>query len=216
VRIVRQFITEGAVLVGTGSILAVAIAFVAVRTLPRLMPADMLAGMPFLSGAGVSARVAAYALTVALVAWMMFAVVPLLRLPLREVRSGLTDGGRTVASVGWRRLGSSLVVLELATAMLLLAGAGLLTRSLYQLLHVEIGVRTDHLATISIAGPPAVYRTDEQAISLEKEVLHRMESLPGARSAAVATFLPLSGNGPFSDFIVEGQPVRPGDHDEAT
>jgi macrolide transport system ATP-binding/permease protein len=147
---------------------------------------------------------------------MLFAVVPLLRLPLREVRSGLTDGGRTVAGVGWRRLGSSLVVLELATAMLLLAGAGLLTRSLYQLLHVEIGVRTDHLATVSIAGPPSVYATDEQAISLEKEVLRRMEGLPGVRSAAVATYLPLSGNGPFSDFIVQGEPIRPGDHDEAT
>jgi macrolide transport system ATP-binding/permease protein len=94
--------------------------------------------------------------------------------------------------------------------MLLLAGAGLLTRSLYQLLHVEIGVRTDHLATISIAGSPAVYKTDEQAISLEKEVLRRMESLPGARSAAVTTYLPLSGNGPFSDFIVEGQPSTTG------
>ena len=216
VRIVRQFVTEGAVLVAAGSMLAVAIAFIAVRTLPRLMPADMLAGMPFLSGAGMSARVAVYTLAIALVAWMLFAVVPLLRLPLREVRSGLTDGGRTVAGVGWRRLGSSLVVLELATAMLLLAGAGLLTRSLYQLLHVEIGVRTDHLATVSIAGPPSVYATDEQAISLEKEVLRRMEGLPGVRSAAVATYLPLSGNGPFSDFIVQGEPIRPGDHDEAT
>jgi macrolide transport system ATP-binding/permease protein len=216
VRIVRQFVTEGAVLVGAGSMLAVAIAFVAVRTLPRLMPADMLAGMPFLSGAGMSARVAVYTLVIALVAWMLFAVVPLLRLPLREVRSGLTDGGRTVAGVGWRRLGSSLVVLELATAMLLLAGAGLLTRSLYQLLHVEIGLQTDHLAMISVGGPPSAYGTDEKAITLEKEVLSRMESLPGVRSAAVTSYLPLSGNGPFSDFIIDGQPMRPGDHDEAT
>jgi macrolide transport system ATP-binding/permease protein len=139
-----------------------------------------------------------------------------LRLPLREVRSGMTDGGRTVAGAGWRRLGSSLVVLELATAMLLLAGAGLLTRSLYQLLHVEIGLRTDHLAMISIGGTPLEYGTDEKAISLEKEVLRRMESLPGVRSAAATSYLPLSGNGPFSDFIVEGQPMRPGEHDEAT
>jgi predicted permease len=73
VRIVRQFVTEGAVLVGAGSVLAVAIALVAVRTLPRLMPADMLAGMPFLSGAGASARVAVYAAAVALVAWVLFA-----------------------------------------------------------------------------------------------------------------------------------------------
>ncbi len=216
VRIVRQFVTEGAVLVGAGSLLAAAIAAVAVRTLPRLIPADMLAGMPFLSGAGASAHVALYAVGIALVAWMLFAVVPLLRLPLRDVRGGLTDGGRTAAGMTWRRLGSSLVVLELATAMLLLAGAGLLTRSLYQLLHVETGIRTDHLAMISIGGPPSSYGTDEKAITLEREVLRRMEHLPGVRSAAVATFLPLTGNGPFSDFIVEGQPLRPGDHDEAT
>jgi predicted permease len=216
-RIVRQFVTEGAVLVGAGSLLAVAIAGLAVRTLPRLMPADMLAGMPFLSGAGLSARVALYAAAVALSAWMLFAVVPLLRLPLRDVRGGLTDGGRTAAGVTWRRLGSSLVVLELATAMLLLAGAGLLTRSLYQLLHVETGIRTDHLAMISVAGPPSTYDTDEKSIALEKEVLRRMQTLPGVRSAAIATFLPLTGNGPFSDFVVEGQPVRTAsDHYEAT
>jgi len=215
-RIVRQFLTEGAVLVGMGSLLAVAIASVAVRTLPRLMPAEMLAGMPFLPGAGTNARVALYAAGVALFAWLLFAVVPMLRLPLRDVRGGLTDGGRTAAGVTWRRLGSSLVVLELATAMLLLAGAGLLTRSLYQLLHVETGIRTDHLATINVAGPPSAYGTDEKAIALEREVLRRMESLPGVRSAAVATFLPLTGNGPFSDFIIDGQPMRPGDHDEAT
>jgi macrolide transport system ATP-binding/permease protein len=216
VRIVRQFVTEGAVLVGVGSLLAVAIASVAVRTLPRLMPADMLAGMPFLPGAGADARVALYAAGVALFAWLLFAVVPMLRLPLRDVRGGLMDGGRTAAGVTWRRLGSSLVVLELATAMLLLAGAGLLTRSLYQLLHVETGIRADHLATISVAGPPSEYDTDAKSIALEKEVLRRMGSLPGVRSAAVATFLPLTGNGPFSDFIVEGQPVPPGEHDEAT
>jgi macrolide transport system ATP-binding/permease protein len=215
-RIVRQFVTEGAVLVGAGSLLAVAIAGVAVRTLPRLMPAEMLAGMPFLSGAGANARIALYAVAVALFAWLLFAVVPLLRLPLRDLRRGLTDGGRMAAGVTWRRLGSSLVVLELATAMLLLAGAGLLTRSLYQLLHVETGIRADHLATISVAGPPSEYDTDAKSIALEKEVLRRMGSLPGVRSAAVATFLPLTGNGPFSDFIVEGQPVPPGEHDEAT
>jgi hypothetical protein len=135
---------------------------------------------------------------------------------MRDVRSGLTDGGRTAAGVTWRRLGSSLVLLELATAMLLLAGAGLLTRSLYQLLNVDTGIGTDHLAMISVAGPPSAYGTDEKAIVLERQVLRRMENLPGVRSGAIATFLPLSGNGPFSDFIVEGQPVRPGDHDEAT
>ena len=100
--------------------------------------------------------------------------------------------------------------------MLLLAGAGLLTRSLYQLLHVETGIRADHLAMISVAGSPSTYDTDEKSIALEKEVLRRMENLPGVRSAAIATFLPLTGNGPFSDFIVDGQPIRPGEHDEAT
>jgi macrolide transport system ATP-binding/permease protein len=215
-RIVRQLVTEGALLVGMGSILAVGIAVPAVNRLPRLLPADMLAGMPFLSEAGFSLYVGIYAAAVVLIAWTLFALVPLVRLPLREVRSSLSDGGRTMASGAWRRLGSSLVVLELATAMLLLAGAGLLTRSLYRLLHEEIGIRTDHLATISIAGSPALYRTDDLAIALEKEVIRRMQALPGARSAAVASYLPLSGNGPFSDFVVKGQPLPPGSHDEAT
>lgn len=215
-RIVRQFMTEGAVLVTTGSVLAAALAIAAVHTWPRMMPADMLAGMPFLSEAGASAHLALYAVGVALIAWLLFAIVPLARLPLRDVRGGLTDGGRAAAGLTWRRLGSTLVVLELATALLLLAGAGLLTRSLYRLLHVEIGIRTDHLAMISLAGPPSTYDTDEKSIALEKEVLRRMETLPGVRSAAIATFLPLTGNGPFSDFTVAGEPLGPGEHDEAT
>jgi macrolide transport system ATP-binding/permease protein len=215
-RIVRQLITEGAVLVTAGGVLGAGIAFMAVRALPKLLPAEMLAGMPFLSAVGLSTHVAAYVALVVFFAWGLFVLVPLLRLPSQEVRNALADGGRTMAGGAWRRLGSSLVVLEMATAMLLLAGAGLLTRSLYQLLHVEIGLRADHLATMSIAGSPAVYRTDAQATALDKEIMRRMEALPGVRSTAEASFLPLTGNGPFSDFIVEGQPVQPGSHDEAT
>ena len=215
-RIVRQLVTEGGVLVAAGSMLAFVIGYIAVHTLPHLLPADMLAGLPFLSEAGLNADIAIYAAAVVLFAWALFAVVPLLRLPLREVRNALADGGRSVAGGTWRRVGSSLVVLELATAVLLLTGAGLLTRSLYRLLHVEIGLRTDHLATLNIAASPAVYRTDAEATALDKEILRRMQALPGVRSAAEASFLPLTGNGPFGDFVVEGQPVPPGTHDEAT
>ena len=73
-------------------------------------------------------------------ATVLFALTPLVRLPTRELHDGLSEGGRGAAGTLWRRLGSNMVVAELAIAMVLLVGAGLLGKSLYRLLHVETGL----------------------------------------------------------------------------
>jgi hypothetical protein len=71
------------------------------------------------------------------------------------MREGLSEGSRGPAGKAWRRLGSKLVVVELATAMVLLVGAGLLGKSLYQLLHVDVGLKPDHLVTLQVGAPRA-------------------------------------------------------------
>jgi predicted permease len=84
---------------------------------------------------------------------------------------------------------------ELATAMVLLVGAGLFGKSLYRLLHVELGLRADHLATISVAAPDIRYQKNKQSIALARDIVRSVESLPGVQSAALTTVLPVSFNG---------------------
>ena len=97
-------------------------------------------------------------MAVALVALGIFSLGPLLVHSASDVRAGMADGGRGASGHAWRRIGAKLVVVELATAMvILLAGAGLLGRSLYRLLNVELGFRPDHLATVRVAAPGVLF-----------------------------------------------------------
>ena len=79
--------------------------------------------------------------------------------------------------------------------MVLLVGSGLFGKSLYQLLHVPLGFRPDHLATITVAAPDVGYAKDEQRVKLGRDIVAKVESLPGVQCAAVATMLPVSFNG---------------------
>ena len=152
-RLVRQFATEGAVLVTCAGVLGLACAEWAMQLLARLIPANMMAGMPYLQGLGLNFRVLTFAGAVALISALLFSITPTMRLSLAELRDGLTEGGRGSTGMLWRRFGPNLVVVELAVAMVLLAGAGLLGKSFYRLLHVDLGFQPDHLALLQVAAP---------------------------------------------------------------
>ncbi|MFZ0591292.1 MAG: ABC transporter permease, partial [Bryobacteraceae bacterium] len=151
VRLFSQFATEGTVLVVAGSLLGLAFAHWAMQLLTKLVPEDMKNGMPFLEGLGLNWHLVLAAAVLALLAAALFSITPALRLPAAELRQELAEGSRGSASLTWRRLGSNLVVLELAIAVVLLVGSGLLAKSLYQLLRVELGFQPDHLATLHMA-----------------------------------------------------------------
>ena len=165
-RLIRQFVTEGLVLVAAGSVLGVIAAGWAVRLLTRLIPEAMMARLPFLQGLGLNVHVLAFGGTVALLAAILFAITPALRLSFTDMRQGLVEGSRGSAGIAWRRLGSKLVALELATAMVLLVGAGLLGQSLYRLLRVELGFQPDRLITLTVGAPDAAYGKDTQSVAL--------------------------------------------------
>src|SRR5207247_1003099 len=93
---------------------------------------DMLSNIAYLRGIGLNLHVVAFAGLISLLAAALFASTPVLRLPLAQLREGLTDGGRNSAGTFWRRFGANLVVLELAVAVVLLVGAGLLGKSFYK------------------------------------------------------------------------------------
>ncbi len=194
-RQVSQFVSEALVLVLAAGGLGLLFAGWAMRALKTLIPADMRPGMPFLLDLGLNPRVLAFAGAMMLLAVVLFSITPILHLSSSKLQDGLAEGSRGSAGKAWRRIGSRLVVVELATAMVLLVGAGLFGKSLHHLLRVEVGFRPDQLATITVAAPDVRYGKDEQSIALARDLVRTAGTLPGVESAAIASMLPVSYNG---------------------
>ncbi len=213
-RLISQFAIEALALAAAGSACGLALAYGAIHLLEGLISKEMMARLPFLEGLGLSGRAIVFCAIVALFAAAMLSLPPSLRICSSQMRSGLAEASRGSAGTVWRRLGSRLVVLELATAMVLLMGAGLLGRSLYRLLHVDLGIQPDHLITMDVVAPRSVYGTDHASIALAHKILERTRDLPGVKSIGVAgNGVPLSDNGNTTWFRVVGRPWN-GEHDE--
>jgi predicted permease len=214
-RLIAQFVTEGVVLSLAGGALGLVAALWAMRLLTRLIPANMLGAMPFLQDLGLNPRVLSFAGVIVVFAALLFSVTPVLRLSSPGIRDGLAEGSRGSAGTLWRRLGSRLVVLELAMAMVLLVCAGLLGKSLYRLLQVDLGLRPEGLVTLQLAAPSSDYGKDEQAIALVRDLESRVRDLPGVQSVGVVVNgLPVGGNGNTTWFRVLGRPWH-GEHNES-
>lgn len=214
-RLVVQFATEAAVLVAGGAALGLFAAHWLAQLLTGLIPADLMARLSFLQDLGLNLRVWAFAGVIALFAALLFALIPSLRLVWADSRAGLAEGSRGSAGQAWRRLGSRLVVVELAIAVVLLVSAGLLGQSLYRVLRVDVGMQPDRLATIYVAAPRAGYEDDTRRVALQREIVARMSALPGVEAAGISSQIPLSGNGNTTWFRVLGRPWKEGEHLEA-
>jgi macrolide transport system ATP-binding/permease protein len=212
-RLIRQFVTEAFVLVAAGTGLGLLLASSAVQLLFALISEDMRANMPYLDGVGLNARVTACAGLLALVATALFSLAPAVRVRFSELREGLAEGTRGSSGNTWRRLGFKLVVLELATAMVLLVGAGLLGQSLYRLLNVDLGFEPDRLATVQVAAPGSHFESDEQQTRLGRDVISRVARLPGVSSVGLVDLLPVSFNGNTDWIRFVGRPFN-GEHNE--
>ena len=205
-RLIRQFMTEGLLLAASGSVLGIASAYAAIQILLKLLPPERLADMPYLYGIGLDARVVVFACVISLAAGALFSLAPMLRLSLVTVRQGLAEGGRNGAGVVWRRFGANLVVIELATAMMLLVAAGLLGKSFYRLLHVEMGIEPENLAMLQVWGPASSYAKDPQQVEMERQVLGRLAGLPGVKSVAVSSDLPVGAGDGIKAIGIVGKP----------
>jgi predicted permease len=212
-RLARQFITEGLLLAVFGSLAGIILAIGIMKLLGRLVPKDMASSMTFLGGVGLNAHTGAFAAAIALLAASLLAATPMLRLSFQTVRDGLADGDRGAAGRLWRRLGANLVIVELAIAVVLLAGAGLLGQSLYRLLRVPLGFDPNHLATVRVMAPATVYQGDEQMAGLYGEVVRRLSSLPGVEFAGMTSMLPVECNCAIDRIHFPGRPYH-GEHND--
>jgi macrolide transport system ATP-binding/permease protein len=213
-RLARQFMAEGLILVGASVALGLLAAVWTIGMLVALIPKDMVSAMPYLSGLGMNPRVLAFAAAISGMAAAVFAVVPLARVLRPDLANGLAEGSRSVSAPTWRRFGSNFVVVELALAMVLLVGAGLLSKSLYRLLRVDLNFEPDHLATLEVVASDAQYPTNAAAAALIRAIEQHVSNLPGVESAGITTDLVLNGNGNTTWFRIMGRAFH-GEHNDA-
>ncbi|HTB97396.1 MAG TPA: ABC transporter permease [Terracidiphilus sp.] len=212
-RLVRQFVTEGLLLAIAGGAGGLLVSTWVMILLTKMIPENLAAGIPFLKLVGLNLHTCLFAAAVMLLAALLLAATPILRLSFQDIRDGLGDGDRGSAGSLWRRLGANLVVVELAIAVILLVGAGLLGQSFYRLLHVDNGFDTSHLATVQINVPDKLYPQNAQLLPLYREIERRLLALPGVQSVGLTSNLPVDCNCNTDWIRIVGKPFH-GEHNE--
>ena len=202
-QLVRQLLTESMVLALLGGALGLLLALWGVQALTAGLPADT----PGLGEIGIDRAVLGITFLLSLVTGLAFGLLPALRAARPDVRGVLNEGGRA-SSAGRerRRLSGGLVVAEVALAMVLVTGAGLLIRSFWRLLQTDTGFRAEQLVSAGIEPPTFRYQSDLSQREFYESLLDRLGSLPGVRMAAVTSRLPFGGKNYGSVFSIEGQP----------
>lgn len=204
-RIMRQFATEAFVIVALGGLIAFLLSTAAMGSLIHIVPAAKLEHMTYLRDIHWTPLSLGFGCLALFVPLLLLAIIPMARSAVSRLAEGLKEGSRG-SSRGWRRLGSSLVIIEVAVATILMASAGLLARSFYLLMHVEIGFRPDHLLAIAASWAPGRYATGPEMIRLEQRIIDDLSRLPGVRSIAISNAPPIDSAWGASSFHIIGQP----------
>jgi putative ABC transport system permease protein len=201
-RIVRQLLTETLVLAVAGAACGVAIAWGAVPALVAYSPE----GVPRLEQARVDGTVLAFGLVAALTSAFVAGLVPALRAARTNLRATLNEGGRTGTS-GRDRVRMMLVAVEVALAIVLLVGAGLLVRSALHLQRVDPGFDPRGVITARLTLPAARYSEPERVVQAFQEIVTALADTPAVASAGAATSAPLTPGGNGNGLLAEGRPA---------
>jgi putative ABC transport system permease protein len=210
-RIAQQLLTESTVLATFGGLLGLALAFLGVPALVRHLPTDL----PRISEITVDGRVLLFTSLVSLTTGIVFGMVPLFQSRRVSANDALKESGRAIAT-GQSRLRSTLIVGQVAIALVLLTGAGLMAKSLWMLLRVSPGFQTEHILTARLSLPPQYTNGYEfgtgrhrRISAFERDLLERVLVIPGVQSAAFTAYLPLNGVDNSWAFNIEGRPAKP-------
>ncbi|MFW6078570.1 MAG: ABC transporter permease [Gemmatimonadota bacterium] len=202
-RLVRQFLVESTLLAAVAGAAGVLLAAWGVDTL-LVLGGEMI---PRVEQVAVDGRVLGVALALSLATGALFGLAPALRVSRERIVEVLRSGWGQSADAGSRRLRAGLVVAEMALAVVLVCGAGLLLRSFVQLQGIDPGFRTERLIGFELALPEARYEGSDRVVAFYDELADRLEALPGVSAAGYALTPPVGGGGWSTTMRIEGRPV---------
>jgi putative ABC transport system permease protein len=202
-KLFRQFLTESFLLAAVGGVLGTYLGWLLIDAIISIVPMDML---PSEADVRISVPVLLFTLVATTLAGLLFGSAPAWqasRLGLNEV---LKQGGRSAFGGGRRNLRRILVVVEFALALTLLAGGGLALRSFWNLNRMDLGIRSDHVLTFFLPTPRDRFSDVEQITQYYRQMLERIESVPGVDKATVTTGMPTQGTNFGRPFSIVGAP----------
>ncbi len=206
-RLIRQMLTESTLLSVLGGAGGLLLAKWGVDLLTSLKPANL----PRLSSIGIDGWVLAFTLGVSILTGIVFGLIPALSASKLDVNEALKEGGRaSTGGIGRHRARSLLVVSEIALALVLLIGAGLLIKSIWKLRAIDPGFTPENLLTMRLELPEARYKEIPKQIQFRERVLEAVNAIPGAQAAMISE-LPMTEN-LMHNFIIDGRPpLAPGE-----
>jgi putative ABC transport system permease protein len=204
-RLVRQLLTESVVLGLAGGVVGLAIAYAGTHALVAAQPADL----PRIDQVGVNGVVVLFTFGVAVLTGLAFGALPAWQATGGRLNRGLREGGRSGGARGGNRVRGAIIVAEMALAVVLLMGAGLLIRSFVELTRVDPGFRPEQAIAFRVALQGEEYADGTQIRARVQTLTERLEALPGVTHVGVTTVLPLRGPGALLNFAVEGAPEPP-------
>jgi putative ABC transport system permease protein len=203
-RLIRQFLTESILLSICGAMLGLVFAYGMIAGLQALMPPFYL---PSEASVHMDWRVLFFTMAIAVLTGLLFGTAPAFHATRFELASSLKEGGRSASGGSARkRLRSALVVSEMAIAFILLSGAGLLIRSFFALQNVNPGFESTNVVTMGLPLSDARFPEVEQLEAYQRRVITELEGLPGVRTVALTSVLPLQGWGYGMPFLIADKP----------
>jgi predicted permease len=209
-RLVRQLLVESLLLSLLGGVAGFALAYLSIPVLRSGLLGIVTGKIPGLEAIGVDWRTLAFTFGVSLLTGVLFGALPALQISRIDLNQTLKEGGKGSAGVGRRNLSRALVMTEVALAVIVLVGAGLLVRSFQKLSRVDPGFRADHLLSLKIELSQSRYQREEQVRNFYQQLTSRIQELPGVRQVGVIDRLPLAPSFRISRFIAEGRRHEPG------
>ena len=204
-RLVRQLLTESALLALIGGVLGIGLAWSGVALLKSLLVDRLPRGNEI----HINLEVLIFTALLSLVTGAIFGLAPSLKAARSDPQEQLKQGGWQSAALGSQRFRNGLVIAEIVLSVVPLAGAGLLVRSFVRLLNADKGFNPDHVLTMGIWPSPARYKDPKVEVTYLRQILDRVEAVPGVRAAGFITDLPLNGGNTNGDFTIEGRPSDP-------
>jgi predicted permease len=201
-RLIRQLLTESLMLALLGGLLGFLFARWGVALIIASSPGDI----PRLDEVSIDGRVLLFTFAASLLTGMLFGLVPALQSAKVDLNTALKEGARRSSGTTRHRLRRYLVVAEIALALVLLIGAGLLINSFKRLLDVDPGFNPQNVLTMQLYLPGSQDGMDQQKTAFLSQALERIRTIPGVESAGLANCLPITG-GPNTDFEIIGRPV---------